>query len=191
LTIGEVWIGNCIYRSLTSLADSHTTNHTTRNLLSVLPLVFTIRFLATDLSQSYCKFKHHCNYSVKSSTHTLSLLRIVCFLSCYLLRLLTPWIPIYKNSAALSLLIQLFTTHCSAHFTFFRLDTPLELFWLPNELSVNVKVKVTLRLAVYRQSVLLASSPLRPTTRFFFRLNSCGNSPYVASSLTRRWICLS
>jgi hypothetical protein len=34
---------------------------------------------------------------------------------------------------------------------------------------------------------VLASSPLRPTTRFFFRLNSCGNSP----SLTRRWVCLS
>jgi hypothetical protein len=26
--------------------------------------------------------------------------------------------------------------------------------------------------------------------RFFFHLNSCGNSPYVTSSLTRRWVCL-
>jgi hypothetical protein len=24
----------------------------------------------------------------------------------------------------------------------------------------------------------------------FFQLNSCGNSPYAASSLTRRWVCL-
>jgi hypothetical protein len=26
--------------------------------------------------------------------------------------------------------------------------------------------------------------------RFFFQLNSCGNSPYITSSLTRRWVCL-
>jgi hypothetical protein len=39
---------------------------------------------------------------------------------------------------------------------------------------------------------VLASSPLRPTTGpFFFQLNSCGNIPYVTSSLTRRWVCLS
>jgi hypothetical protein len=38
---------------------------------------------------------------------------------------------------------------------------------------------------------VLASSPLRLTTRFFlFQQNSCGNSPYVTSSLTRRWVCL-
>jgi hypothetical protein len=34
---------------------------------------------------------------------------------------------------------------------------------------------------------VLAPRRLRPTTRdFFFQLNSCGNSPYVTSSLTRR-----
>jgi hypothetical protein len=39
---------------------------------------------------------------------------------------------------------------------------------------------------------VLASSPLRPRTRdfFSFQLNSCCNSPYVTSSLTRRWGCL-
>jgi hypothetical protein len=37
-----------------STADFHTTNHSTLNLLSVLSLVFTIRFLATDLTQSQC-----------------------------------------------------------------------------------------------------------------------------------------
>jgi hypothetical protein len=38
---------------------------------------------------------------------------------------------------------------------------------------------------------VLASGPLRPTTwHFFFQLKSCGNSPYVTSSLTRRWVCL-
>jgi hypothetical protein len=37
---------------------------------------------------------------------------------------------------------------------------------------------------------VLASSPLRRTTSYFFQLNSCDNSPYVTSSLTRRWVCL-
>jgi hypothetical protein len=37
---------------------------------------------------------------------------------------------------------------------------------------------------------VLASSPLRPTARHFFQLNSCANSPYVTSSLTIRWVCL-
>jgi hypothetical protein len=52
--------------------------------------------------------------------------------------------------------------------------------------------RVTLRLAVYRQSVqfILAPSPLRLTTNdFFFQLNTCGYSPYVTSSLTRGWVC--
>jgi hypothetical protein len=38
---------------------------------------------------------------------------------------------------------------------------------------------------------VLASSPLRLTTRIIFpQLNPCDISPYVTSSLTRRWICL-
>jgi hypothetical protein len=38
---------------------------------------------------------------------------------------------------------------------------------------------------------VLASSPLRPTTRYFlFQLNPFSHSPYVTSSLTRRWVCL-
>jgi hypothetical protein len=38
---------------------------------------------------------------------------------------------------------------------------------------------------------VLASSPLRPTTRDCFpQLNLCGISPYVTSTLTRKWICL-
>jgi hypothetical protein len=57
-----------------TLADSHTTNHSTLNLLSVLSLVFTIRFLATDLSQSHGDFKYHGNYSTRTvvNTHTKS-----------------------------------------------------------------------------------------------------------------------
>jgi hypothetical protein len=37
---------------------------------------------------------------------------------------------------------------------------------------------------------ILASSPLRITTTDYFQLNPCGNSPYVTSSPTRRWVCL-
>jgi hypothetical protein len=37
---------------------------------------------------------------------------------------------------------------------------------------------------------VLATSPLKPTTRIFiFQLNTCGHSPYVTSSLTRGWVC--
>jgi hypothetical protein len=36
---------------------------------------------------------------------------------------------------------------------------------------------------------VFASSPLRLTTNiYFFRLNTCGHSPYVTFSLTRRWV---
>jgi hypothetical protein len=56
--------------------------------------------------------------------------------------------------------------------------------------KVKVKVKVTLRLAVYRQSVRLGVKPLETHDQTFFLLSSCGNSPYVTSSLTRRWVCL-
>jgi hypothetical protein len=37
---------------------------------------------------------------------------------------------------------------------------------------------------------VMASNPLRPKTRDFFRLNPLGNGPYVTSSLTIRWVCL-
>jgi hypothetical protein len=53
------------------------------------------------------------------------------------------------------------------------------------------KVKVTLRLEVTANQFILEPNPLRLTTRdLFFQLNPCSNSPYVTSSLTRRWICL-
>jgi hypothetical protein len=49
-------------------------------------------------------------------------------------------------------------------------------------------VKIVLRLEVYRQSVNLGVKPLetRDQTIFFSQLNCC-NSPYVTSSLLRRW----
>jgi hypothetical protein len=50
--------------------------------------------------------------------------------------------------------------------------------------------RVTLWLAVYRQSVRLGDKPLEiSTSNFLFRLNTCGHSPYVSSSLTRGWVC--
>jgi hypothetical protein len=55
----------------------------------------------------------------------------------------------------------------------------------------KVKVSVNLQLAVYRQSLHLGIKPLGTNNqRFLFQLNPCGSSPYVASSLRRRWVCL-
>jgi hypothetical protein len=57
---------------------------------------------------------------------------------------------------------------------------------------LNVRrVRVTLRLTVYRQSVCLGDKPLETRPIFFFQLNTCGHSPYVTSSLMRQWVyCL-
>jgi hypothetical protein len=46
---------------------------------------------------------------------------------------------------------------------------------------LKVKVKVTLRLAVYRQSVLLGVKLLETHDHKFFQLNLCGISHYVTS----------
>jgi hypothetical protein len=58
-----------------------------------------------------------------------------------------------------------------------------------SQLSEIFRVRVTLRLAVYSQSVL-APNPSRFTTSFFFQVNPCGHIPYVTFSLTREWACL-
>jgi hypothetical protein len=51
--------------------------------------------------------------------------------------------------------------------------------------------RVTLRLAVYCQSVPLGCKPLEiHDPIFIFQLNTCGYSPYVTSSLMRGWVCL-
>jgi hypothetical protein len=56
---------------------------------------------------------------------------------------------------------------------------------------VYPKVRITLRLAVYCQSVRLGAKSLRLTTGvFLLQLNLCGHSPYVISFLTRGWVCL-
>jgi hypothetical protein len=46
-------------------------------------------------------------------------------------------------------------------------------------------------MAVCRQTVRLGVRPLQDhDQRFLFPTELCGNSPYVTSSLTRRWVCL-
>jgi hypothetical protein len=127
---GLYWLIGFIDHSQVVTTTKYTTlaDQSTLNLLSVLSLVFTIRFLATDLSQS------HCNYSICTvfNTHTKS-----------------SWHSLIPSTAdslnsdlrlspTLSLLTQFLTTHYLWHFIFFWLDTPLELFWLPNTLSVIV-----------------------------------------------------
>jgi hypothetical protein len=56
--------------------------------------------------------------------------------------------------------------------------------------KAKVKVKVTLRLALYRQSLRLGAKPLETHDQRFFQLNPCDHSPYVTCSLPRRWVCL-
>jgi hypothetical protein len=55
---------------------------------------------------------------------------------------------------------------------------------------IGVRVRVTLRLAVYRQSVRLSAEPLETHgQKSFSQLNTCRHSPYKKSSLTGRWVC--
>jgi hypothetical protein len=50
-------------------------------------------------------------------------------------------------------------------------------------------VVITLRVAVYRQSVLLGDKSLETHEEYFiFQLNTCGYISYVTSSLTRGWV---
>jgi hypothetical protein len=51
--------------------------------------------------------------------------------------------------------------------------------------SNSFRITVSLRLAVYRQSVHLGDKTLEVTTNNFFQLNTCGHSPYITSSLSR------
>jgi hypothetical protein len=55
--------------------------------------------------------------------------------------------------------------------------------------NFRVRVRVTLRLVVYRQSVRLGAEPLETHGQNFSQLNSCGHSPYITSSLMKRWVC--
>jgi hypothetical protein len=55
---------------------------------------------------------------------------------------------------------------------------------------VRVRVRVSLRMVVYRQSVPLGAEPLYTHGQnYFSQLNSCCHNPYLTSSLTRGWVC--
>jgi hypothetical protein len=73
----------------------------------------------------------------------------------------------------------------------------LSLFWSELRLTSFSKSKSKLFYDWWltANQFVLASSPLRLMTRYFFHLNLWDNSPYIISSLTRRrisflWICL-
>jgi hypothetical protein len=54
----------------------------------------------------------------------------------------------------------------------------------------RVRVRGSLRLAVYRQSVRLGTEPRETHGQIFFSLlNTCGHSPYITSSPMRGWLC--
>jgi hypothetical protein len=58
------------------------------------------------------------------------------------------------------------------------------------KIHLTVRVRITLRLAVYRQSIHLGYKPLEThDQQLSFRLNTCFRSPYVTSSLTRGSVC--
>jgi uncharacterized membrane protein YbhN (UPF0104 family) len=77
-----------------------------------------------------------------------------------------------------------FTNHYMTHYVFLLIIfycclKRLPPFWF---FSQRVWVRVTLRLALFANQFVLASSPLRLTTRDYFQLSSWGNSVYVTSS---------
>jgi hypothetical protein len=68
----------------------------------------------------------------------------------------------------------------------YRILAPFWFFWL-------IWVRESELLYDWRftaNQFVLAPSPLRLKARFLFQLNTCGNSPYVTFSLTRRLVCL-
>jgi hypothetical protein len=68
-------------------------------------------------------------------------------------------------------------------------DSLSSVIWLSSQ-SQRVRVRITLRLAVYGQSVRLNAKPHQTHGQhFFFQLNPCGHSPYATSPLTRGWVC--
>jgi hypothetical protein len=123
---------------------------------------FTGRILATDLSQSHCNFKSH----MKISCHSL-----IFFLPFLLSHLLLP-------SPELDPIL-------------FRLLFCIPCFLLLRcRVRDRARVKVTLRLAICRQSIRLGDEPLETNGHnFFSQLNTCVDSLYITSSLTRGRVC--
>jgi hypothetical protein len=59
---------------------------------------------------------------------------------------------------------------------------------LTNEISSEPKSQLLYDWRFTANQFVMSSNPLRITTTYFIQLNSCDNSPYVTSSLTRRLI---
>jgi hypothetical protein len=55
--------------------------------------------------------------------------------------------------------------------------------------AFRVRVRVTLRLAVYSQSVRLGNKSLGTQDQYFFQLKTCGHNPYVIYSVTWGLLC--
>jgi hypothetical protein len=132
VSIVGVWTSNWIYWSRTSLSTSNYNNfadsHTILSFLNVISLVFIIRFLATDLSQSLCSYStcKFCNSLTNPSwRHSL--------------------IPSTADSLNFDLKFRLFwlsSWQLTVWHVLFWLSTPLELFWLRNELSVQSQSQI-------------------------------------------------
>jgi hypothetical protein len=100
-----------------------------------------------------------------------------------LLFCMTNLVMIYELVTSSASVVHWLTLH-SGHST-----SEFSYNWIMAE-SIKVKVRVTLWLVVYHQSVHLGIKPLETHDEFFFfQLNSYGNSPYVTSSLMRGWVC--
>jgi hypothetical protein len=66
---------------------------------------------------------------------------------------------------------------------------PPALLTAVSSLFRSMRVRVTLRLAVYRQSIHFGADPFETHGQIFFQLNTCGHSPYITYSLPRGWVC--
>jgi hypothetical protein len=92
---------------------------------------------------------------------------------------------------------QTYRTHIHVHFDGYAQSINLgsqKTPFLSNKHFPNAgnrfRVRVTLRVAVYRQSVHLGAEPLETHGQNVFpQLKSCSHSPYITTFLTRGWVC--
>jgi hypothetical protein len=81
----------------------------------------------------------------------------------------------------------LHNTQVLCQYRLYRVDSA----YLTDLVKVKVRVRVTLRLAVYRLSARPGVRPVDTHDQgLFLQPSPCGDSPYVTSSLTRRWVWL-
>jgi hypothetical protein len=128
--------------------------------------VFTSHILATDLSHSHFIFKSR----MKSSCHSL-----------------IPFLPLFCSCQFRR--FDSIQFHLSRQAGVLKFDYSLSwpswlLFWKLKSKSKNLFCDWRFT----TNQFVLVSGPLGPTNRVF-QLNSCGNGPYVSSSLRRGWVC--